>query len=250
MRRWGPPATLLLLLLGAWQLYSALGPVDALVLPAPSDVASALWTDRALLSSDLTVTASEALLGLLIALTAALALASAIHAVPIFRRAAYPLLIVSQTIPILILAPLLVIWLGLGAAPKLAIVALVSFFPIVIATLDGLAAVEPALLKMARTLGANRRQAFLSIEAPSAVPALFTGLKVAVAWAVVGAAFAEYSAPSIDGLGHLILQATGQLDTARAYAGVVLLSALALALFGALALAERRLIPWARRPAR
>ena len=149
--------------------------------------------------------------------------------------------------PIVIIAPLLVVWFGFGIVPKLAIIALVCFFPVVVTTLDALAAVDPDQLKLLRTLDASRWQAFRYAEAPAALPAALSGAKIAVAVAVIGAVFAEYAGSS-EGLGHLMLQAIPQLQTPRAYAAVVLLAAFAVALFSALALAERRLVPWAHRP--
>ncbi len=237
---------LLVLLLGGWELYADLGGVDDFLLPAPSQIGSSLWTDRTILWHNFTVTAGEVLLGILVALVAALALAVAIHASRTLRRAVYPLLVASQTIPIVIVAPLLVAWLGYDLAPKLAIVALICFFPVVVSTLDGLSRVDPDLLKLMRTLDASRWQAFRRVEAPSALPAVFSGAKVAVTVAVIGAVLAE-QAGSSEGLGHLMLQAIPQLETARAYAAVVLLAALAIALFALLSLVERQAVPWARR---
>jgi ABC-type nitrate/sulfonate/bicarbonate transport system permease component len=237
---------LALALLGAWQAYVDLGGVDAFLLPAPTQIASSLWHDRGLLWSNFTVTAEEVALGLLVALVAALACALAIHLSATLRRTVLPLLVASQTIPVAIVAPLLVFWFGFGTAPKTAIVALVTFFPIVVTTLDGLAAVDPALGKLLRTMGASRWQALRHVEAPSALPALLSGAKIAVAVAVIGAVLAEQSGASA-GLGHLITQGTAEFETARSYAAVVLLSAFAIALFAALGLAERRLAPWAHR---
>jgi NitT/TauT family transport system permease protein/putative hydroxymethylpyrimidine transport system permease protein len=149
-------------------------------------------------------------------------------------------------VPIVIIAPLLVVWFGFGVAPKLAIIALVCFFPVVVTTLDALRSVDPDQLKLMRTLDATRWQSFRWAEAPAALPAALSGAKIAVAVAVIGAVFAEYAGSS-EGLGHLMLQAIPQLETARAYAAVVLLAAFAVLLFSALALAERRLVPWSNR---
>jgi putative hydroxymethylpyrimidine transport system permease protein len=233
------------LALGAWEAYTALGGVDPLVLPAPHDVASALWTDRSLLGHDLLVTGEEVLLGILIAVAVGLFCAIAIHLSPTVRRAVYPLLIASQTVPIVVIAPLLVVWLGFGLAPKLAIVAVVCFFPIVVSTLDALAAIDPGLPKLMRTLGASRAQAFLRVEAPSALPGLFSGARIAVVVAVIGAVLAEDTGTNA-GLGYVIRTAGGQLEAPRAYAAVVLLAALAVALFALITVLERRAIPWAR----
>src|SRR5919206_142140 len=185
-------------------------------------------------------------LGVLASLVLGFALAVALHFSRVLRRGAYPLLVASQAVPIVIVAPLLVVWFGFGIVPKLAIIALVCFFPVVVTTLDALGNVDPDQLKLLRTLDASRWQAFRYAEAPAALPAALSGAKIAVAVAVIGAVFAEYAGSS-SGLGHLMLQAIPQLETARAYAAVVLLAAFAIALFSALALAERRLVPWAHR---
>jgi ABC-type nitrate/sulfonate/bicarbonate transport system permease component len=205
-----------------------------------------MWEDRGLLWHNFAVTAGEVLLGIVVAAAAGLICAVAIHLSLTLRRTAYPLLVASQTIPIVIVAPLLVAWLGYDLAPKLAIVGLVCFFPVTVTTLDGLGSVDPELRKLMRTLDASRLQTFRLVEAPAALPALFSGARIAVAVAVIGAVLAE-QAGSSEGLGHLILQAIPQFETARAYAAVVVLSAFAIALFGALTLAERSLLPWARR---
>jgi ABC-type nitrate/sulfonate/bicarbonate transport system permease component len=231
---------------GAWEAYARLGTVDDFILPAPSEIARALWTDRGLLWSNLLVTAQEVGLGIAAALVLGASLAVALHFSRSLRHGVYPLLVASQAVPIVTIAPLLVVWFGFGILPKLAIIALVCFFPIVVTTLDALAAVDPDQLKLLRTLDASRWQAFRWAEAPAALPAALSGAKIAVAIAVIGAVFAEYAGSS-EGLGHLMLQAIPQLETARAYAAVVLLAAFAVALFSALALAERRLVPWAHR---
>jgi putative hydroxymethylpyrimidine transport system permease protein len=233
-------------LVGGWELYADLGGVDDFILPAPSQIATALWDDRALLWSNLLVTAQEVGLGILLALVLGFLLAVALHFSGTLRRGVYPLLVASQAVPIVIIAPLLVVWFGFGIVPKLAIIALVCFFPVVVTTLDALRSVDPDQLKLMRTLDATRWQAFRWAEAPAALPAALSGAKIAVAVAVIGAVFAEYAGSS-EGLGHLMLQSIPQLETPRAYAAVVLLAAFAVLLFGALAVAERRLVPWARR---
>jgi putative hydroxymethylpyrimidine transport system permease protein len=238
------PALVALVMLGAWEAYAQLGGIDPFLLPAPTDVATALYEDRRLLWDDFTVTAVEVLGGIALALIAGVACAVAIHLSTTVRRTAYPLLVASQTVPIVIVAPLLVAWLGYDLAPKLTIVALVCFFPVTVTTLDGLGGVDRDLRRLMRTLDASRLQSLRRVEAPAALPALFSGARIAVAVAVIGAVLAEQAGSSA-GLGHLILQAIPQFETARAYAAVVVLSAFAIALFGALTLAERRLLPWA-----
>ena len=241
------PLALVAALLGGWEAYVRLGGIDAFLLPAPTQVGEALWQDRGLLWADFTVTAREVLLGIVLALAVGTACALALHASRTLRRTAYPLLVASQTIPIVIVAPLLVAWLGYDLAPKLAIVGLICFFPVTVTALDGLRSVDPDLGRLMRTLGASRWQTLRRVELPAALPALLSGARIAVAVAVIGAVLAE-QAGSSEGLGHLILQSIPQFETARAYAAVVVLSAFAVALFAGLTRAERRLLPWAHRP--
>jgi len=241
------PALVLLLLLGCWELYVDVGGADPLLLPAPHAVASALYNDRSLLFSDFLVTAEEVLLGILVAAAAGLVLSIAIHFSQTLRGAVYPLLVASQTLPIPIVAPVLALWLGFGILPKLVVIALVSFFSIVVTTLAGLAAVDADLIKLMRTFDSSRLAIFRHVELPAALPGLFTGAKIAVAVAVIGAVFAE-QAGSSSGLGYLFQQSIPQLLTARAYAAVVILSLFAIALFTLLGLAERLALPWTYEP--
>ena len=240
------PAAIVGVLLLAWEIYARTGGVDDFILPAPSEILQALSDDRDLLWDNFWVTAAEVGLGILVALVAGALLAIAIHLIPVLRRALYPLLVGSQAVPPVIIAPLLILWWGFGMAPKLAIIALVCFFPVVVTTLDALAAVSPDQRKMLRTLDATRWQEFRWVEAPAALPGALSGAKIAVAVAVIGAVFAEYTGSS-EGLGNVIQQATPQLETARAYAAVTLLAAFAVLLFALLSLAERVFVPWSRR---
>jgi putative hydroxymethylpyrimidine transport system permease protein len=246
-RRTLPPLLLLASLLGVWELYVDLGGADPLVLPPPHQIASSLFDDRSLLWSNFLVTAKEVLLGILVAVVAALGLAVAIHFSPTLRRAVYPLLVASQAIPFPIIAFVLVLWLGFGLLPKLIVIALVSFFPIVVTTLAGLATVDGELIKLMRTFDAPRRRTFWLVELPSALPGVLTGAKIAVAVAVIGDVFAELSGAN-SGLGYLYQQSEAQLLFPRAYATVVILSLFAIALFALLTLAERLALPWAYEP--
>ena len=249
MRRWLPPLAVIAALLGLWELAArweliadALS-IEPFLVPAPSDVAESLWTDRELLAENAWVTVQEVLLGFAIAVAAGVAFAVALHLSEVLRRAFYPLLMASQTVPVIAIAPILVVWLGFGIGPKLAIIALVCFFPITVNTLDGLRSVDPELPRMMRTLDASRAQILRRVEIPSALPFLFSGAKIAAVISVIGAVFGEWSGAD-EGLGHLILVAQGQVQTARVFAAVVVLSALAIALFGLLALLERRYGWW------
>jgi ABC-type nitrate/sulfonate/bicarbonate transport system permease component len=245
VRRYLPPTLLLLALIGAWELYADLGSADRrLILPAPHQVASALYTDRALLWSNFTTTAEEVVLGILVAIAAGLVLAAAIHFSSALRQALYPLMVGSQAIPVVIIAPLLILWLGFGITDKLVVVVLVSFFPIVVTTFAGLESVDPALLKLMRTFDSPRRRTFWHVELPSALPGVLTGAKIGAAVAVIGAVFAEWNG-STSGLGYLFNQAYAQLLMPRAYAAVVVLAVFAIALFALITLIERAAVPWA-----
>ncbi len=239
-----PALLLLVALVCLWQLYAAASGLDPFVLPSPLDVARALVEDRGLLAENFVVTAGEMLLGLLCALVLGVALSIALHLSDRLRRGVTPLLVATQVVPVVLVAPLLVTWFGFGLGPKLLIVAVVCFFPIVVPTLDALQRIDPDRLKLMRTLGASRAQALRFAEAPSALPALFTGTRLAVAVAAIGAVLAEY-AGSEKGLGRLTLQSIPQLETARAYAAIAVLMAFTLALYGGLVVLERRLLPWA-----
>jgi putative hydroxymethylpyrimidine transport system permease protein len=249
MRRWLPPLALVTLLIGLWELAARWDLVaDALnikpyLVPAPSDVGESLWTDRGLLAENLWVTVQEVVAGFAIAVVVGFGFAIVLHRSPLLRRAFYPLLLASQTIPIIAIAPILVVWLGYGIGPKLAIIALICFFPVTVNTLDGLRAVDPELPRMMRTLDASPWRTLWRVEVPSALPFAFSGAKIAAVVSVIGAVFGEWAGAD-SGLGHLILTAQGQLLTARVFAAVVVLSLLAIALFAALALVERRFGWW------
>ncbi len=238
------PLLLLAVLLGIWELYVDLGGANSLILPAPHAIAQSLYDDRSLLWSNFVVTAGEVLLGILVAAVAGLGLAIAIHFSRTLRQAIYPLLVASQAIPIPIIAPLLVLWLGFGIAPKLVVIALVCFFPIVVTTLAGLAAVDPGLVKLMRSFDAPRRRTFWHVEFPSALPGVLTGAKIAAAIAVIAAVLAELSGAN-SGLGYLYQQSEAQLLMPRAYAAVLILCLFAISLFALLTVIERIALPWA-----
>jgi putative hydroxymethylpyrimidine transport system permease protein len=242
------PLVALGVVLGAWELYVDLGGVDQLVLPAPHSVAQALWTGQATLWSNFGVTAAEILAGILVAAAVALALAVAIHFSRTLRHALLPLLIASQTVPVPIVAPLLLIWLGFGFLPRLVVIGLVCFFPLVVTTLDALEGVDRDLIKLMRTFDASRAQTFRLVELPAVLPGLFTGAKLAAVFSVIGAVFGEQAGSLGHGLGYLLLVDINQFLTAQAWAAVVLLSLFAIALYSLLALAERRALPWAFPP--
>jgi putative hydroxymethylpyrimidine transport system permease protein len=249
MRRWLPPLVLVVALLAAWQIAASSGAMAELLglepflVPSPAEIASALWENRSLLAENAWVTLREVVLGLACALIAGVGFAILMRLSGVVLRATYPLFVASQTIPIIVLAPVLIVWLGFGIGAKLVVVALVCFFPITVSVLDGLSSVDPEAVKLLRTLYATRWQRFRRLEAPSALPGFFTGAKIAVVFAPIGAVFGEWVGANA-GLGHEILQDNAQLEIARVFAAVVVLAAIAIGLFALLALAERRVVTW------
>ena len=246
LRRYGLAAALLLGALAAWQGVATLDSVDDLTLASPAEVVGALVDDGALLLDEASVTLLEVALGLAIALVAGAGGAIAMHLVRPLREAAYPLLVASQAIPVVVLAPLFVLAFDYGIGPKLAIVALICFFPITVNVLDGLRSADPELLKLMRSLGASRLATLRKVELPGSLPYFFSGLRVAATVSVIGAVFGEWAGADA-GLGRLVLLANNQLQTPRVYAGVVLLTLMAVALFALVSLAERVAVPWNRR---
>jgi len=247
---WLLPAGTLLALLAIWQLYVDASGVTSLVLPSPHEVARALVDDRATLWHNLVRTGLEIVLGLLVAALFGFVAAGLIHLSSLARRALYPLLVASQAVPVVVLGPVLVLWLGFGLLPKLAVVGLVCFFPVVVTTLAGMETVDPELIKLMRSFDATRWQIFTRVELPSALPGLFTGLKLAAVFSVIGALFAELtgSSGSSPGLGYLLNVTVANLETAEAFATVFVLSAFAILLFALLTVVERRVLPWAYQP--
>ena len=250
---------------GTWRVLSAYGPAFLLLaglillweglvrwldtpeylLPAPSAVARNLYDEWGLLQDNLGVTVEEVVLGFLLAVGCGMVLAIILHLSAILRRAVYPLLIASQTVPVVVLAPILVILLGYNIKPKLVIVALICFFPIVVNGVDGLRSVDPELIRMMKTLDASRLSTFRRVEFPSALPSFFSGIRIAATFAAIGAVFGEWSG-STSGLGYIMQAATPSLATARILSAIVLLTAISLALFILVYVVERLTIPWAR----
>ena len=245
LRRWGPPLILLVALVLLWEIGARLDQERAWLLPPPSAIPGAVAGDAADLVRHTLVTMQEVLLGLAVSTLVGVLTAVAIAFFPLLERALYPLVVASQTVPIPALAPLLLIWLGYGLAPKVLVTALVAFFPIVVNTVDGLRATDREVLALLRTRGAGRWARFRLARLPSALPFVFSGAKVAVAVSVIGAVFGELVA-SKAGLGYLLVRATAQFQTARVFAAVVLLSVIGVGLFVLVALLERRLLPWRR----
>lgn len=243
LQQYAPPLTLLLLLFMAWQIGTWVTRVPKWLLPSPWQVIQAGAEASHLLGPHVWQTLRETWLGLALALVVGLGLAVVIDFSALLRRTFYPLLVASQTVPILALAPLLIIWFGYGIMPKVIVVALVCFFPIVVSTADGLRVADPDLIALLRAMGANRRQIFLKVRLPGALPSFFSGLKIAITYSVVGAVIGEWVGAS-RGLGIFMIRSSKNFLTDRVFAAIAVTSLLSIMMFAVVVVLERALLPW------
>jgi ABC-type nitrate/sulfonate/bicarbonate transport system permease component len=238
-----PPLLFALAVLAIWQVGVRVASVPESTLPAPTDVFGAMWEIRDLLVDNAWVTIKEIVIGFALAIVLGVALAVLVCSSLLVERAMYPWLVVSQMVPIPAIAPIIVIWTGFDIRPKVIVVALVSFFPIAVNTIDGIKSTDPELLNLLKTLGAGRWKRFRTAQLPSALPFLFSGLKIAAALTVIGAVFGEWVGADA-GLGYLILTLNNQVATSEMFATIAVLAAIGIALFGLVRLFERLLLPW------
>jgi ABC-type nitrate/sulfonate/bicarbonate transport system permease component len=238
-----PPLALLVVLVLGWYFVAKWSGVGSFVLPTPLDVARAGWETRHLLLDAVGTTLLATGIGLVLAILAGVGLAALVDFWPLARRALYPLLVVSQTIQILAIAPILVIWFGFGMAPTVSIVVLFCFFPLTISTAGGLASTDPESIALLRTMGANRRQIWRMVRLPSALPSFFTGLRMAVTYSVVAATIGEWVGGS-PGLGLYLLRSKNALATDQVFAAMLVTSLLSVALFMLVYGVERLTVPW------
>jgi ABC-type nitrate/sulfonate/bicarbonate transport system permease component len=243
LRRVVPPIALGVAIVVLWEAYVRLTTADPIVLPPPSRVLTALWDARAVAAGHLVPTLVEALVGCTASAVFAIAVAVALDRWLPARRAIEPLLVTSQTIPIVAIAPLFVIWFGFGLLPKVLIVVLVTFFPIVVALLDGFGRVDPAAQDLLQSMGATPRQAFAKLRWPSALPFLFTGLRISVVYAVIGAIFGEYVGAT-EGLGIWMKLSQTSFRTDLVFGAILLTAMVSVVLYLAVGVAERLVVPW------
>ncbi len=242
-RRWLPPLALLVLLIAGWELWVIVRHTPAYVLPSPGRVAGAVPETLRLLPGHVATTVAEALTGLVLGAAAGAGLAFVLTSVPLIRRVLYPLLVVSQTVPIIVLAPLLVLGFGYGLAPKIVVVALISFFPVVVSTVDGLDGADGDMVDLVLSMGGDRRRVFRTVRGPSAVPAFFSGLRIAAAYAVGSAVIGEFVGAS-SGIGVFIDRSKRSFYIDRIFVAVLVTSLLSVALFGLVTLLGRLATPW------
>jgi NitT/TauT family transport system permease protein len=226
-----------------WELTCHLFKVPTFLLPAPSDIALRLYDKRGLYLGHTWVTFYETVGGFVLAVLGGCLAAAVIVVIPALRDLIMPLLLIAQIVPKVAIAPILLIWFGYGLTPKVLIAFLVAFFPVVVNTAQGLASVERELLELGQSLKASRWQIFWKFRVPTALPDLFSGMKIAITLAVIGAVIGEFVGGN-RGLGYLIIIANQELDTPLAFAAIFILSAGGIFLYGLIELAERMVIPW------
>ncbi|MFF5258343.1 ABC transporter permease [Actinomadura viridis] len=241
-RSWRPVG-LLLACLAAWWAITAAELVEPYLVPSPGTTLSLMADKWSYIWHHSWVTTYETLLGFAIAVIVGIAAAVVMVYSTTIEKTLYPVLLFAQVIPKIAIAPLFVVWLGFGIAPKIVVAVLIAFFPVVISMVTGLKAVDPEMVQLSSTMGAGPWQTFVKIRFPASLPYLFSGLKVAVTLAVTGAVVGEFVGAN-EGLGYVILQANGNLDTPMLFAGLLVMSLIGVVLFVLVELAEHFLLPW------
>jgi NitT/TauT family transport system permease protein len=229
-------------LVAGWEIAAAAFKIPAYLLPAPSDILAACRDHAALLIRETWVTTLEIVLGYLLSIVIGIPLALGIFHWPVFSKSVYPLMISTQAMPKVAIAPLFVVWFGFGLLPKVLIAFLIAFFPIVINTVMGLNLIEQEKIFLARSMGLSGFGTFRLIRLPHALPSIFAGLKISITLAVVGAVVGEFVGGDA-GLGYQLMVANGNLNTPLLFAGVLALTLLGLVLFGLVELIERLAMP-------
>ncbi|MCU1573556.1 MAG: ssuC 7 [Micrococcaceae bacterium] len=237
------PLVFVIILLAAWWLVTNQGWVAPFILPSPQDTWTTAVEHAAYLGQHTWITTVETVLGFLIAVVIGELVAVLMIYSKSIEKTAYPLILFAQVIPKIAIAPLFVVWLGFGMEPKVVVAVLMAFFPIVISGMAGLKSVDPEILELTSTMGANPFKTFLKVRLPASLPQLLSGLKVAATLAVTGAVVGEFVGAN-EGLGYVILQANGNIDTAMLFAALIIMSAMGVLLFAIIQVAEWFLIPW------
>jgi ABC-type nitrate/sulfonate/bicarbonate transport system permease component len=238
-----PPVLLIAFVVLAWHVIAVRSGLSSFILPSPVEVARAGLETGVLLGNAIGTTMLETVLGLAVALVLGVVLAAAMDFSAFLRRALYPILVASQTVQILAIAPLLIIWFGFGLMPKVIIVVLVCFFPLAVSTADGLTSTDPEYVALLRAMGARRGQIWRMVRLPAAMPAFFSGLRVAVTYSVVGATIGEWVGGSA-GLGLYMLRSKNALATDQVFVAMLITSLLSIGLFVLVYAVERLALPW------
>jgi len=248
LRSAAPAVLLILALIGVWQAYVVIFDVRRFILPQPLEVAESLVTRWAIYQPHTIVTFREAAIGFLLAAVVGVALAVLVTTWRALRLAIYPIIVASQAMPVIAIAPLLIIWFGYGPTSKILVAALVAFFPIVVSSAAGLASLSDGAVRLMRSFPSSTTQVFLRARLPHALPQVFSGFKVAAVLSVVGAVVGEWVG-SDEGLGFLIIQSNAKLATTTVFGAVVVLTLMGIVLFLIVTLVEWLALPWNRRSA-
>src|SRR3989304_4774087 len=238
-----PPVALSAILVIGWYFVAKVSGLRSFILPTPLDVVRAGWETRDLLLNAIGITLLATGIGLLLAIIAGIGIAALVDFWPLAHRALYPILVVSQTVQILAIAPILIIWFGFGLTPTILIVVLFCFFPMAISTADGLTSAAPALIALLRAMKANKRQIWRLVRLPSALPSFFSGLRLAVTYSVVAATIGEWVGGS-PGLGLYMLRSKNALATDQVFVAMFITSLLSIALFMLVYYIEHLALPW------
>lgn len=239
------PLIFFLSLIAIWEGLSTIAVVPQYILPSPSNIVVSLVTEFGDLVPHILITLYETAIGFLIAVTLSVTIAIIMDSVKSIKKTLYPILIISQTIPIIILAPLFVIWFGYGYLPKIVIVILICFFPITISLLQGLATVDKELVDLLRSMGASKKQIYMSVKMPSALPDFFSGLKIAATYSIMGATIGEWVGGR-QGLGVYMIRAKQSFATDKVFAAIIVITILSILLLRLVSLIEKRTMPWLR----
>ena len=237
------PISALAIVVLIWYAVSAFEVVPAYMLPSPWTVVKALVNDFGTLMSQAAVTLQEAVYGLLIGIALAFVCATLMDRFRFLHKALYPILVVSQTIPTVAIAPLLVLWMGFGMAPKITLVVITTFFPIAIGLLNGYESVDTDAINLMRAMGASRAQVFRYVKFPSALPSFFSGLRISAAYAVVGAVVSEWLG-GFEGLGVYMTRVKKAYSFDKMFAVIIFISVVSLLLMGLISLIEKGCMPW------
>jgi ABC-type nitrate/sulfonate/bicarbonate transport system permease component len=237
------PAGFFIALLAVWEAVSRLNAVPAFILPAPSMVAVTLFSEFRIMSSHIFITLYETFTGFFISIILSVFIAVLMDSVPAIRKTLYPVLVISQTIPIIILAPLFIIWFGYGYLPKIIIVILICFFPITVSLLHSLAAADKELISLLKSMGASKLKIYRFVKVPSSLPGFFSGLKIAAAYSIMGATIGEWVGGK-NGLGVYMIRAKQSFNTDRVFAAIIVITVLSIIFLKIIEYCERKSMPW------
>jgi ABC-type nitrate/sulfonate/bicarbonate transport system permease component len=233
--------------LAIWEIISAAGIFAAYILPAPSAILVSLFSNFKNMSGHILITLYETFTGFFIAVFLSVTIALIMDAVLTVKKTLYPVIIISQTIPIIVLAPLFIIWFGYGYLPKIIIVILICFFPVTVSFLQGLSTADRELVDLMRSMGAGKYSIYRFVKIPSAMPAFFSGLKIAATYSIMGATIGEWVGGK-SGLGVYMIRAKHSFATDRVFAAILVITVLSIIFLKIIELAERKYMPWLRMP--